>query len=149
MAMLEALQELERLRSEMDRVFGDLSTFHRWPLGFLPGTSARRYPRVNVAEAGDAYRVVALAPGVDPSTLEITVKGNTLTLAGEKKAPEGVNAEAYHRSERAVGRFHRTVELPADVDPDKVRATYRDGILRVELEKAEAAKPRKIAIEMG
>lgn len=148
MPMWDALTELQRLRREMDRLFEGAAEGLDRPLSFLPGLAARQHPRLNVAEAGDDYLVEGLAPGVDPATLEVTVKGNVLTLFGEKKAPAGVKPEAYHRSERSAGRFTRSVELPAEVDPDKVKASYADGILQLRLPKAETAKPRRIAISV-
>lgn len=149
MATWDPYRELERLRAEMDRIFESAAPARTWTLGFLPGTSARQYPRVNIAEGQDGYVVEALAPGVDPATLDLSVKENVLTISGEKKAPEGVRPEAFHRSERSAGRFVRAVELPADLDPEKVKAAYADGILRVTLPKAEQAKPRRIEIELA
>ncbi|MFU8857800.1 MAG: Hsp20/alpha crystallin family protein [Deferrisomatales bacterium] len=148
MAAWDPLRELERLRREMDRIFEGVSPARTWSLGFLPGTAARQYPRVNIAEDADGYVVEALAPGVDPTTLDLSVKDNVLTISGEKKAPEGVRAEAFHRSERSAGRFVRAVELPDDLNAEQVNAAYTDGILRVNLPKAEQAKPRRIEIDL-
>lgn len=144
-----AWNELERMRSEMNRLFEQGGVNRPWRLAFLPGTAARRYPLVNVGETEDGYRVVALAPGVDPTSFEVTVKDNILTVAGEKRPTEGIGAEQYHRSERAVGRFVRSLEMPSPVDPEKVRATYNNGLLTIELEKHAAAKPRQIPVDIG
>jgi HSP20 family protein len=141
--------EIERLRREVDRVFGGLAGDASRSLTFLPGIAARQHPHLNVTEIGDEYLVEALAPGVDPSTLDVSVQGNRLTVSGEKKPPEGVSPEAFHRSERSAGRFVRTVDLPADVDPNKVKAGYADGVLQVRLPKAETAKPKRIEIAVG
>jgi len=141
--------ELERMRSDMDRLYGQVGGGRPWRLAFLPGTAARQYPLLNVVETEAGYRVVALAPGVEPGSFEVTVKDSVLTIAGEKRRTEGVKAEEYHRSERAVGRFVRSLELPSPVDPDKVKATYANGLLTIELEKHEAAKPRQIAVQVG
>jgi HSP20 family protein len=149
MTVWDPLRELERLRRDMDRIFEGVAPARSWALGFLPGTGARQYPRVNIAEQGDGYMVEALAPGVDPASLDLSVKDNVLTISGEKKAPEGVRPEAFHRSERSAGRFVRAVELPAELDAEKVKAAYADGILRVTLPKAEQAKPRRIEIELA
>lgn len=149
MAVWDPLRELERLRSEMDRIFQSVSPARTWSLGFLPGAAARQYPRVNVGQFGDGFFVEALAPGVEPGTLEVSVKDNVLTIAGDKPAPADARPEAFHRSERSAGRFLRTVELPAEVDATKVSAAYTDGILRVTLPKAEAAKPKRIEISVA
>jgi HSP20 family protein len=145
----DSLSELERLRQEMDRVFQGAAGGLPRGLSFLPGAGARQYPRVNLAEAGENYVLEALAPGVDPATLDVTVKGDTLTISGEKKAPEGVKAEAFHRTERSAGRFARTVELPGEVDADKVKAAYVDGIIQVTLPKAEKTRPKRVEIAVG
>ncbi len=141
--------ELDRMRSEMDRLFGQVGGVRPWRLAFLPGTAARRYPLLNVGETDAGYRVMALAPGVVPESFDVTVKDNILTISGEKLSTEGVEPEEYHRSERAVGRFVRSLELPSPVDPNKVRAAYTNGLLTVNLEKHEAAKPRQIPVDVG
>jgi HSP20 family protein len=145
-------RETEALRRELERVFGGSQPGQQQAgkqASFLPGHAARAYPRVNVAEDADNITIEALAPGVDPEKLEITVVRNTLTIAGEKSAPEGVDREAYHRSERSAGRFVRTIELSTEVDPDKVQARYTNGLLVITLPKAEAAKPRQIQVSVS
>jgi HSP20 family protein len=137
------------MRSEMDQLFGRGRGAGPWRLAFLPGTAARRYPLLNVGETDGGYRVVALAPGVEPRSFEVTVKDNVLTVAGEKRPTEGVKPEEVHRSERAVGRFVRSLELPSPVDPDRVKASYINGLLTIALEKHEAAKPRQIPVDVG
>ena len=146
MAIWDPFRELERIRQEMDRVFQGAPPGRSWPLSFLPGAGARQYPRMNVAELDDSYVVEALAPGVDPESLDVSLKDKVLTVTGEKRAPEGVKAEAYHRSERSAGRFVRSIEVPDDVAADKVKAAYVDGLLRLTLPKSERAKARQIEI---
>ncbi|HSH71046.1 MAG TPA: Hsp20/alpha crystallin family protein [Deferrisomatales bacterium] len=141
--------ELDRMRAEMERLYGPEGAPRPGRLAFLPGTAARRYPLLNVGETDGGYRVVALAPGVDPGSFEVTVKENVLTIAGEKRRTEGVKPEEYHRSERAVGRFVRSLELPSPVDADTVKATYANGLLTIGLEKHPAARPRKIPVGVG
>ena len=155
MTTWDPFAEVEALRREIDRAFGDaglgtLGTLGRRPrLAFLPGRAARQYPLVNVHDDGDTFQVEALAPGVDPAKLEVTAVRNTLTIAGEKPGPGDVPAERVHRSERAAGRFVRTVELPAEVDPDQVSAQYRNGLLLLRVPRAASARPRRIAIQAG
>jgi HSP20 family protein len=97
--------------------------------------------------------VEAMAPGVDPDTMQLSVVGNTLSIAGEKRRVAGdVQPEAFHRSERATGKFVRHIELPVevvDVDEGKVQAEYTNGLLTVTLPKAEKAKPKQIAVQVG
>lgn len=143
---------LESLRREIDRVFEDPTLRHEpmFRTAFLPGRAARRYPLINFAEDKDAVYVEALAPGIDPSSLDIHVLRNTLTISGEKRrVPTDVKPEAFHRSERATGKFVRNIELPVEVDEQKVQADYKDGILTITLPKAEKARPKQIAVQIA
>ncbi|MGE3541404.1 MAG: Hsp20/alpha crystallin family protein [Candidatus Tectimicrobiota bacterium] len=152
MAEWNPWQTLDSLRREIDRVF-DEPAFRQEPsfrTAFLPGRAARRYPLISFAEDQEALYVEALAPGVDPATLDIHVLRNTLTLAGEKRrVAADVKPEAFHRSERATGKFVRNIELPVEVDEHKVRADYSNGILTVVLPKAEKARPKQIAVQVA
>jgi HSP20 family protein len=145
-------QTLDTLRREIDRVFNETDSrsepFFR--TAFLPGRAARRYPLINLYEDKEAVYVEALAPGVDADTLSLSVVGNTLSIAGEKRRVAGdVKPEAFHRSERATGKFVRHIELPVAVDEDKVQADYKHGLLTVTLPKTEKAKPKQIAVQVG
>jgi len=150
MRAFSPFREMEVLRREIDRVLEQ----HAEGTGtnkvtFLPGRSARTYPLVNLSEDHESVYVEALAPGVDTANLELTVVRNTLTIAGVKPAPEDVPAEAFHRSERAAGRFVRTIELPAEVKSEVVTARYLNGLLLITLPKADAAKPRQIEVALS
>jgi len=152
MAELHPWQTLESLRRELDRVFDETRTRNEpfFRTAFLPGTAARRYPLTNLYEDKDAMYLEALAPGVDPSTLHLSVVGNTLSITGEKRRVAGdVKPEAFHRSERATGKFVRHMQLPVEVDDNKVQADYNNGLLTVTLHKAEKAKPKQIAVQVG
>jgi len=145
-------QTLEALRREIDRVFDENGSrsepFFR--AAFLPGRAARRYPLINLYEDKEAVYVEALAPGVDPSTTNLSVQGNTLSISGEKRRVAGdVQPEAFHRSERATGKFVRHIELPVVVDENKIQADYQHGLLNVTLPKAEKAKPKQIAVQVS
>ncbi len=152
MAEWNPWQTLETLRREIDRVFEEPSV-RREPFfrtAFLPGRAARQYPLLNLSEDKDAVYVEALAPGVDPSTLQVSVIGNTLNVVGEKRRVAGeVKPEAFHRSERATGKFVRHVELPVEVDEEKVEAQYNHGLLTVKLPKVEKAKPKQITVQVN
>jgi HSP20 family protein len=139
--------DLDLVRRELERLFGDGRPSRQQ--GFLPGRSARNYPLINLAEDAQNVYVEALAPGVDPDKIELTIVRNVLTISGEKPAPQGIAREQFHRNERAAGRFVRTIELTTEVDPDKVQAQYTNGLLVVTMPKAEAAKPRQIKVAVG
>jgi len=145
----DPLREMSNLRHEINRVLEGFPRRVSLPVAFLPGRAARSYPLLNVVEFAEGYSLEALAPGLDPSTIDVSVKGNVLTIKGEKAGIVDVPAESFHRSERAAGSFVRTLELPAEIDPTKVEAAYSDGLLRISLPKAEQAKPRQIEVKVG
>lgn len=152
MAVWDPFREMEELRREIDRAFDSALTTRRPDYrrtAFLPGRSARQYPLVNLAEDAENVYVEALAPGLDPNRIEITVQGTMLTISGEKPAVRDLPAEAIHRSERSAGTFVRAVELPRPVKDDQVSATYKHGLLLITLPKHEAAKPKRISISAG
>lgn len=152
MAEWNPWQTLESLRREIDRVF-DEPGWRQEPsfrAAFLPGRGARRYPLINFAEDHEAVYVEALAPGIEPGTLDVHVLRNTLTISGEKRrVAADVKPEAFHRSERATGKFVRNLELPVEVEEHKVQADYKDGILTITLPKAEKARPKQIAVQIA
>ena len=117
---------------------------------FLPGLGARRYPKINLYDDAENYYIEALAPGIDPSKIDASVTGKSITISGEKAPlPNGVTPESFHRSERATGRFLRTVELPGEIDSAKVNAEYKNGVLIVTLSKAESARTRSIDVKVA
>lgn len=152
MRLSHSLREMEALRREIDRAFTNAlsTTADGAPqIAFLPGYSARSYPLLNLSEDKDHLYVEALAPGVDPQALDVTIVRNHLTISGEKPGSQGVAREAYHRNERAAGKFIRTIELPVEVDSNRIQAQYVDGLLKITLPKAEQAKPKQINIAIS
>jgi HSP20 family protein len=97
-------------------------------------------------ERADKYVVKAELPGMKEEEVDVSVVGNRLTIKGEKKAETEVKEENYYRSERSYGSFFRSIDLPSDVDPDKIEANYEDGILEVEIPKTLAVKPKKVTV---
>jgi HSP20 family protein len=85
-------------------------------------------------------------PGMTPADIELTIAGETLTIRGERKRAEGIKDDSYRRQERPMGRWVRTITLPDRVDTTSVGASFADGILTVNLPKAESAKPRRISV---
>ena len=144
-----SLRELEALRRGIDQVFADA-----WPgytgrgSMFLPGRSARGYPLINLSGDFEKYVVEALAPGLDIETLDVWVQGNQVTISGEKKPLSDVKPEAFHRNERSTGKFVRSYQLDCEIDEKKVAAEYKNGILTITLPRSEAAKPKKISVNV-
>ena len=152
MATITSWGDFDALRREIDRTFqtfwSDRGPQH-WRVAFLPGQGARQYPLVNLSEDEANLYVEALAPGVDPKSLDLSILQGTLTIKGEKAGLAQVTADAYHRNERAAGRFARTIELPVEVDATKVQADYRNGLLLVTMPKSQAAKPKQIQVSVA
>ncbi|HEY0887147.1 MAG TPA: Hsp20/alpha crystallin family protein, partial [Ramlibacter sp.] len=96
----------------------------------------------------ESVEIMALAPGLEPDSLQLTVDRGLLVIAGERKSqvPEPGDSTSVYAQERFAGSFRRVVSLPEDADPAKVDATYRDGILRVSVAKRESSRPRRIEV---
>ncbi|NLZ03857.1 MAG: Hsp20/alpha crystallin family protein [Phycisphaerae bacterium] len=125
---------------EMDRILNAVGR----PLS-LRSVPRGTFPAINVYDQGQALVMTAEAPGMKSGDFELTVLGDSLTIKGERKVEES-EQERYYRRERPMGAFTRTVTLPTPVDTNSVKAEYRDGVLRVYMEKAEEAKAKKIKI---
>ncbi len=134
-------QEMENLQRRMSRLFED--TLGPVSALWRPGV----YPLVNISEDHDYLYVRAELPGINPQELEITVHEGNLILRGERKIPGEEKNVNYHRRERESGYFRRVVSLPSPVNPDKVEASYKEGILTVKLGKPEEIKPRVIKVK--
>ena len=136
-------EELDRMRREMDSLFGE---FQRGPNRLL---GAGVFPLVNLTEDKDKYYIRAELPGLKSDDINISATGNSLSISGERKiASEGENVK-YHRREREAGSFNRMITLPGEVDVDKVEANHSNGILTVAIPKAEVAKPKQITVRQS
>lgn len=136
---LEVQSEVNRLRDEMDRVFG------RWTSRRVPFLGQAVFPLLNVWEDDSHYFVEAELPGMQMEDLEILVNGSQLTIKGERKEPSG-EPGTWHRRERGYGKFARIFELPHAVDADQVSAELKHGVLTVKLPKQPESRPRRIEV---
>jgi len=109
-------------------------------------TSRGPFPPINVFQQGEDILAIIELPGIDKNDVQIQAKENTIRISGRKAVdfPEGVSV---HRRERIWGEFDRTLSLPVQLDPDGIKAEYRDGVLALFLPRAERDKPRMIAIK--
>jgi len=103
-------------------------------------------PVVDVYENESHIIIKAELPGVDKSNLSLDVKGRVLSLRGERRADADGEKDTMHRRERFSGSFERSFTLPAEVDPEKISADYKDGVLTIEVPKPEKAQPKQITI---
>jgi HSP20 family protein len=124
---------MRRLQDEVNRAFA--------------APRAAGFPAVNIWQGTDSAALTAEIPGVEPADLEISVKEDVITIAGERRPPEVAEGTVWQRRERAYGRFSRAIRLPYRVDPDRVEARFADGVLEIELHRPEADKPRRIQIK--
>lgn len=133
-------RQIERMQREMDQLLGGFSAASR-------SRVAPSFPAINVWLSEEGAVVTAELPGVDAENIDISVVGETLTLTGSRQPAELAEGEKYHRRERGFGKFTRTFQLPFTVEADKVEAKFDKGILHIFLPRAEAEKPRKIAVK--
>jgi HSP20 family protein len=137
------LREFERLQRDMDRMF-------EASFPFVQRQRGTDLPAINIwANKNDGIVVTSELPGFGPDDIDITVIGNTLTLAGRRQSDEPSEQIHYHRRERGRTDFARTIQLPYSVNPEGVEAALEQGVLRVFLPRAEAEKPKQITIKSG
>ncbi len=139
MLLTSVFEDLLGLQEAMDRTFN---------AGFFDSSTSNRgvYPAVNIFEKDGEMILVTELPGVKKEDMNIEVKGNTVRLAGERKIEYGKDV-SYHRVERSSSKFDRTLRLPINIETDKVKAEYKDGILVLSLPRAEKDKPKQITIQ--
>jgi HSP20 family protein len=137
------MDRLATLRDEFNRLFD-------WTLpsrdsGFFSGWT----PALDVFDDKDHLVVKAELPGMKKDEIDISLHDGMLTISGERKSEHEVKEGQTFRSERYFGKFQRSVTLPTSVDASKVKATYKDGVLTIDLAKAEEAKPKQIAVSVS
>ena len=139
------LRDLLSIQDEMNRLFDD---FFGRPFTRREWTEEAWSPCVDVSGTKDNVIINAEIPGVSKEDVKVSVQDNILTLSGEKKQEKEEKNANYHQIERSCGSFRRSFTLPTPVQPDKVKATYKDGILRITLPKTEEVKPKEIPISV-
>jgi len=129
--------EMERMRRRMDRLLGRLGRT----------VAGAPFPLVNVWSNDEKAVVTAELPGVKGDELDISVENDVLTIGGSREPEKIEEGETCHRHERGHGSFSRNVALPFAVDPEKVEATCRNGVLTVSLPRTQASRPRKVEVK--
>src|SRR5438093_9839723 len=142
----EPFEGLNRIQSRINDLFDD--TFGR-ARNYPASTAGVWCPPVDILESKDSYLIRAELPGMRNEDLKTEVNEGILTLSGERKFEEPATGVEYHRVERVAGKFSRSFYVPQTVKHDGIKATYRDGILEVQVPKADEAKPRQIAISLN
>lgn len=145
------MKEIENMRRDMERLFEDVfePTGRRrrwWP---KPSEEGIIVPNINVYDRKNEIVIKAELPGVEKDDIDLTITKDSITLKGESKKDEEVKEEDYYSREISYGSFTRTVALPAEVDSEKAKATFKNGILDIVLPKREEAKPREIKVQVS
>ena len=135
----------DQMRNEMDDMF---QRFFGLPAEAKSNDGGNVWaPHVDVSETDKAFLVKADLPGVDPKDVEVNVRDGVLTVRGEKKEQKEEKHKNYHRVERFVGQFYRSIPLPTGVDEENVQASTAKGVLTVTIPKKPEAQPKKIAVK--
>lgn len=130
-----------QLMRRMDRLFGDA-----WSDLLRDFGPAAPFPAVNLWEDGENLYAEAEVPGLSMNDIEVLVVDNELTIKGRRQAAEERKDVVYHRQERGALEFSRVLSLPCPVNPDRVQATLKDGVLRITMPKVEQARARRIEV---
>jgi HSP20 family protein len=139
---VDPLDLVTDLQGDMNRLFS--SSLRREP----QTTFEEFLPSLEFKEDENQFQLHLDIPGMERKDLDISVSGNVLTVKGERKEEEHKKGKGYFYSERRYGSFQRSVELPVEVDADKVAANYKDGVLELTLPKSEKAKPKQIKVDV-
>jgi len=136
----DLFDQFRRLESEMGQLFGHSP----WPAG-IRAVQRGMFPPINVGATPDRVDVYLFAAGLDTKQLDVSIQQNLLSVSGSRKIEVNEDGE-YYRRERYDGDFRRVITLPDDVDPERVEAKYRDGVLQITIQRREAAQPRQITV---
>ena len=136
--------EMTAMQNRINRLFNE----PYWPVGRMGDDTGMGMwnPVVDLYEKDDHFVIKAELPGVNKKDIAIDLKDRVLTLSGERSYENEVKEENYYRRERSYGKFQRAFTLPADVDSDKIKAEFNDGLLQIEVPKPEEQKPKKVTI---
>jgi HSP20 family protein len=131
------------LHNEMEKIFGDLFASQESETN---GESTSWMPTVDISETENGFEILAELPGVTESDVHVSVTDNLLTIKGEKQHEKETDDKNYHRVERRYGSFQRSFTLPRNVETTDIKAEFKDGVLTLNIPKAEEAKPTEIPI---
>ncbi len=134
-------REMDQLQREMNRL-----------MGYTSGKSSfspMSFPAINIWTSEDEMLISAELPGMKADDIDLNITADGLEISGERTPDEIEEGAKYHRKERSYGKFSRSIQLPFMVDPNKTKAMFKNGILEIILTRAEADKPKKIAVKVG
>jgi HSP20 family protein len=134
------------LQDNINRLFNDVFPGKRGEGDDLSLGTWR--PMVDICDTKNAIVVTAELPGVKKEDISIEVKDNILTIRGERSEDSEVKEENYYRRERSFGSFQRSFSMPTEIKPESIKASFKDGVLKIEVPKPEEKKPKQISIDI-
>ncbi len=141
----ELLSPFEDAQEEMDRMLNSL-------LGLAPMRAEIDegcwYPAVDLEEEADHYALIAELPGIDKDEVKVTFSDGTLILSGERKPLHEEKRSGFHRHERCYGKFQRSFALPSQIDSSKINASFKNGVLEIDIPKSAEAQPKQVDISV-
>jgi HSP20 family protein len=140
----DSFRDMVGLQDEVNRLYDTFSKVNDTQ-SLVEGSWA---PSVDIHENKDEIVIDAELPGMNQKDISVTVTDNVLTIKGEKRQEKEVKEENYYRVERSYGAFSRSFTLPVGVKAEQIKATYKDGVLKISLPKAEETKPKQISIDV-
>jgi len=140
----DPFRELLTLQERLDKMYREIEKTRKQE-DFV---SSAWTPPVDIFELGEKFVLKLEIPEVDKESIDIKINDNELTIRGERKIEPGIEPDSYHRMERGYGTFTRSFSLTKTIDAAKIKASIKDGILRIELPKKEEVKPKQIKIEL-
>jgi HSP20 family protein len=143
-SMMYPFGDFDRIRRELD----DLLSLSGLPAG-IRAAAPGAFPALNVGNTPASVEIYAFAPGIDARNVDVTIDRGVLVISGERRSelPEEDDKVNVYGNERFSGRFRRAISLPDDVDPAKVQAKYRDGVLHISVGRRESALPKRITVQ--
>jgi len=142
------LKDIETFQHNLDSLLRHSSTLHP-PVQREPVAAPEWSPLVDISEDGREYLIKAELPEVKKEDVKVAADAGMLTIMGERKFENGEQGKKYHRVERAYGTFGRSFSLPINVNPAKISAEFKDGLLTVHLMKDEKANPQEIEVTIS
>lgn len=133
--------ELRRLQREIDQIFNGM-----YPGAEEDAETMQWTPRVDLSETDDAYLIHMDVPGIKREDLEINYQDGTLTIRGHRQESHEEERGSVVRMERSYGRFFRSFSLPTSIQTENISASYEDGVLKINVPKAEESKPKRIEL---
>lgn len=141
------MSPLEAIRRDMDRIFDDISPFPRIRRGNGGFGVELWAPDTDLSETDDAYTLTVDLPGLTKKDIEVSYQDHRLTISGERKEESKEEGEDFLRQERYVGKFTRAFTMPTEVKEDKIKASFKDGVLTVNVPKSEVKKAKLVSID--